>query len=190
MVSVDQVGADVGTHVVHGGKGAQHRVSVDQVGADVGTTTRRSRRRWPPGVRRSGWCRRRHPQNIQRVYELESECPSIRLVPTSAPGVTGEKRKLLLACPSIRLVPTSAPELFPPCRRIYAVSVDQVGADVGTGPRRLHLPPAVSVRRSGWCRRRHPNGRTCATWTPRCPSIRLVPTSAPHGNPALPTTIM
>ena len=67
-------------------------VSVDQVGADVGTFLR-ARYFFPPFM-----------------------CPSIRLVPTSAPPV------------SLR------------CGAIMRVSVDQVGADVGTVQQSVSLP--------------------------------------------------
>ena len=176
-MSVDQVGADVGTPMLRnlhdatrgcpsirlvptsapsprGSFSVGKLVSVDQVGADVGT--RLHRHRHGPGV----------------------VCPSIRLVPTSAP-----RRRLRLAlrhiwCPSIRLVPTSAPRPWRSGPRTHRVSVDQVGADVGTLRNGLMLSQAFvsvdqvgadvgtssprflsckrsSVRRSGWCRRRH-----------------------------------
>ncbi len=83
-MSVDQVGADVGTETAATPAVSTAPVSVDQVGADVGTTT-------PPG-------------GIVKFFL----CPSIRLVPTSAPSSRREG---------------------PVCRE---VSVDQVGADVGT----------------------------------------------------------
>jgi len=105
-------------------------VSVDQVGADVGTlvlmvamisflSVRRSgwcrrrhhealaKSRYSRRVRRSGWCRRRHRWDKEE-QEWVSKCPSIRLVPTSAPWVL-----LYMQC-------------------LHLVSVDQVGADVGT----------------------------------------------------------
>ena len=132
-VSVDQVGADVGT--CHSPlPPAPAIVSVDQVGADVGTPAGLGRKRHAMfGVRRSGWCRRRHP--------------------AGEPG-----RVVVLGCPSIRLVPTSAPpvdsHVSPP---VPEVSVDQVGADVGTQAGATQAIKRGGVRRSGWCRRRHPS---------------------------------
>ena len=131
-------------------------VSVDQVGADVGT--RLHRHRHGPGV----------------------VCPSIRLVPTSAP-----RRRLRLAlrhiwCPSIRLVPTSAPRPWRSGPRTHRVSVDQVGADVGTLRNGLMLSQAfVSVDQVGADVGTRSTDVPVATIT-TCPSIRLVPTSAPH----------
>jgi len=134
------------------------------------------RGRWAIGVRRSGWCRRlrhiaqkiefpRHKVSVDQVGADDcanscliptgrwDTCPSIRLVPTTAPirpplfGAircsvrrSGWCRRLrpreLLPwsdrerCPSIRLVPTTAPSgaVGSPARE-GPVSVDQVGAD-------------------------------------------------------------
>jgi len=101
------------------------------------------------------------------------------------------------------LVPTSAPgRRFRDWRR-EVVSVDQVGADVGTAklvvqvhvilvcPSIRLVPTSApgdgrrdpfsggSVRRSGWCRRRHQIMANITRYALQCPSIRLVPTSAP-----------
>ena len=69
------------------------------------------------------------------------------------------------------------------------MSVDQVGADVGTSNASLQPIKERSVRRSGWCRRRHHVKAGRGKLYSQCPSIRLVPTSAPDGqipNPATP----
>ena len=76
---------------------AEHFVSVDQVGADVGTL------------------------DMGQQPQATMRCPSIRLVPTSAPSMTHH---------------------FPP---FSGVSVDQVGADVGTRPRTSSSPSAAKV---------------------------------------------
>ena len=177
-------------------------VSVDQVGADVGTWTKNTPFRLPvlcpsirlvptsaPGpktrlfvylycVRRSGWCRRRHRSQPQRTRQA-SWCPSIRLVPTSAPllvelpgpcrvvsvdqvgadvGTFAYDPKLEQGADvsvdqvgaDVGTTETGGNVVHP-----SFVSVDQVGADVGTGPPCVSLFPRSRVRRSGWCRRRH-----------------------------------
>ncbi len=177
-------------------------------------------------VRRSGWCRRRHPLSTVLRLPLK-RCPSIRLVPTSAPlqsclaaiiihvsvdqvgadvGTqgSGDGADRDFMCPSIRLVPTSAPRKRWCCAARFSVSVDQVGADVGTPSGATLTFGYLGVRRSGWCRRRHrrhamkrmvctsvsvdqvgadvgtPQAQQSAPPPARCPSIRLVPTSAPR----------
>jgi len=59
------------------------------------------------------------------------------------------------------------------------VSVDQVGADVGTRVMSRTSTCPGCVRRSGWCRRRHRSHNQWVDDNFKCPSIRLVPTSAP-----------
>ena len=88
-------------------------------------------------------------------------------------------------CPSIRLVPTSAPAIRRALNPAYAVSVDQVGADVGTLIIKISFQAEPRVRRSGWCRRRHQKTRQIPLPPILCPSIRLVPTSAPPPRPGL-----
>ena len=59
-------------------------------------------------------------------------CPSIRLVSTSAPLYMFEADTREIECPSIRLVSTSAPAGQIGIPQVGAVSVDQVGVDVGS----------------------------------------------------------
>jgi len=88
-VSVDQVGADVGTRDAHLHPKSIQIVSVDQVGADVGTTGPGEKRYRPYSVRRSGWCRRRHPRNQSPAYR--TICVSVDQV--GADVGTGGARK-------------------------------------------------------------------------------------------------
>ena len=153
-------------------------------------------------VRRSGWCRRlplaahisRRHVSIVSVDQVGADV---------CPGVEDSRPALAPRCPSIRLVPTSAPTEPPGLRVALNVSVDQVGADVCPGALWGRAGDHSSVRRSGWCRRL-PRGlawdcgpashvsvdQVGADVCPRttiasrgavfsCPSIRLVPTSAP-----------
>ena len=83
-VSVDQVVANFGT--IHLYPSAHFvLVSVDQVVANFGTLKQSSR------------------------MSRKQKCPSIRLLPTSAPAMIISSKQHKLLCPSIRLLPTSAP---------------------------------------------------------------------------------
>ena len=134
----------------------------------------------------------------------DAECPSIRLLPTSAP-TPDIVYKIIPMCPSIRLLPTSAPDLrtiFYICRR----SVRRSGC-CQLRHRRAYSNYAESfdssVRRSGCCQLRHliflfTNNHVSLVsvdqvvanfgtaifgaddkMLAKCPSIRLLPTSAP-----------
>ena len=154
-VSVDQVVANFGT--IHLYPSAHFvLVSVDQVVANFGTLKQSSR------------------------MSRKQKCPSIRLLPTSAPpfypdistpAVSVRRsgccqlrhhrrpalgRKTEAGCPSIRLLPTSAPASTCKTCRCVVVSVDQVVANFGTAF-------STFLKYS----------------SERCPSIRLLPTSAP-----------
>jgi len=70
------------------------------------------------------------------------------------PAITINRIRPLM-CPSIRLVPTSAPHTKTPDVDNCLVSVDQVGADIGTQCSVRNTSRRQCVRRSGWCRHRH-----------------------------------
>ena len=108
----------------------------------------------PARVRRSGCCQLRHRNKFSAVSKILT-CPSIRLLPTSAPAVSRRMR-------------TKKP-----------VSVDQVVANFGTNISKVSVAVLCCVRRSGCCQLRHHDFMLGeGNWTV-CPSIRLLPTSAP-----------
>jgi len=68
--------------------------------------------RWRPPrsgcVRRSGWCRRRH--HLQRLKVMPCKTVSVDQVGADVGTEVGDASlKMAGKCPSIRLVPTSAP---------------------------------------------------------------------------------
>ena len=108
-VSVDQVGADIGTTGGSGESAAGSGVSVDQVGADIGTYVLSISPNWLTRCPSIRLVPTSAPEKLCPACRVRVTCPSIRLVPTSAPCVCQMQKTLGVQCPSIRLVPTSAP---------------------------------------------------------------------------------
>jgi len=132
-------------------------VSVDQVVANFGTQYWMFDNLFYVGVRRSGCCQLRHLHLFYLIFRISGV--SVDQVVANFGTLMNEnamasERK----CPSIRLLPTSAPESQQQTAAKASVSVDQVVANFGTGRLHLNARRVKCVRRSGCCQLRHRTG--------------------------------